>query len=283
VKRLLPAIISALALHAIILSSDFSWLMLSPKLAPASRSLSITLSSEPFQKHRGPATVSKKLPESRFQPDLRQKPAAAQLENSTQHQKQSGAQASQTPRQKKSLKALTRQIRPLKARETAREESSDKDTTALAVHAKAFRPLSPTHPAGHNQRAPKTALIKKTGRVAGESTAPTADPAALVSRQDDRGAPAAALTLAKPLYRQNPAPAYPQRARRMGYEGIVMLKVLVDENGRVDDLTVLESSGYPILDRTALASVRKWLFEPGTEGGNKKKMWVRVPVRFRLK
>jgi protein TonB len=46
---------------------------------------------------------------------------------------------------------------------------------------------------------------------------------------------------------------------------------------------VLESSGYPILDRTALASVRKWLFEPGTEGGIKKKMWVKVPIRFDLK
>jgi protein TonB len=69
----------------------------------------------------------------------------------------------------------------------------------------------------------------------------------------------------------------------MGYEGMVMLKVLVDENGQVDDLMVLESSGYPILDHTALTTVRKWLFEPGAEGGIKKKMWVRVPVRFQLK
>jgi protein TonB len=46
---------------------------------------------------------------------------------------------------------------------------------------------------------------------------------------------------------------------------------------------VLESSGYPILDHTALTTVRKWLFEPGAEGGIKKKMWVRVPVRFQLK
>jgi protein TonB len=59
--------------------------------------------------------------------------------------------------------------------------------------------------------------------------------------------------------------------------------VLVDENGRVDDLMVHESSGYPILDLTALASVRKWLFEPGSEGGVKKKMWVRVPIRFDLR
>ena len=68
----------------------------------------------------------------------------------------------------------------------------------------------------------------------------------------------------------------------MGYEGLVMLKVLVDENGRVDDLEVLQSSGYAILDKAALSSVRKWMFVPGTEGGKKKKMWVKIPIRFEL-
>lgn len=62
-----------------------------------------------------------------------------------------------------------------------------------------------------------------------------------------------------------------------------MLKVLIDENGRVDDLTVFKSSGHPVLDRAALSAVRKWLFAPGTEGGKKKKMWVKIPVRFDLK
>jgi protein TonB len=59
--------------------------------------------------------------------------------------------------------------------------------------------------------------------------------------------------------------------------------VLIDANGRVDDLTLLKSSGHSVLDRAALSAVRKWLFEPGTEGGIKKKMWVKIPVRFDLK
>jgi protein TonB len=92
-----------------------------------------------------------------------------------------------------------------------------------------------------------------------------------------------ALKLARPLYKQNTSPPYPRKARRLGYEGIVMLKVLIDENGRVDDLTVLQSSGHTILDRAASSAVKKWLFEPGTEGGIKKKMWVKIPVRFDLK
>ncbi len=289
-KRLLPAVICALALHAIILSSDFSWLKQAPGATPVSRSLSITLSANTFQKHKEAAAVEKKEPENRLQPDLQQKPkeeaagipAATRLENSAQIQKQLPARTLKKPRPKKNLKALTREFASVKARETARGESIDADVTSPAVHAKAFSPVSPTHPTGHDLLAPEMAFIKKTSRMAGEHSESTTYSAALASRQSDNGAPASAITLAKPLYRQNPAPAYPRKARRLGYEGMVMLKVLVDENGRVDDLTVLESSGHTILDQTALASVRKWLFEPGTEGGIRTKMWVRVPIRFDL-
>jgi protein TonB len=88
--------------------------------------------------------------------------------------------------------------------------------------------------------------------------------------------------MAKPLYRKNPTPNYPRRARRKGYQGNVILEVLVDEKGNVRDLKVFKSSGYESLDRSALTSVRKWLFEPGTRNGQTAKMWVRVPIRFQL-
>jgi protein TonB len=87
---------------------------------------------------------------------------------------------------------------------------------------------------------------------------------------------------AMPLYRINPAPKYPRIARRRGYQGTVVLEVLVDRNGRVGDLRVYTSSGYKILDRTALTSVKGWAFEPGMRGDQKVEMWVRVPVRFQL-
>lgn len=88
---------------------------------------------------------------------------------------------------------------------------------------------------------------------------------------------------AKPLYRINPPPKYPAAAIRRGYQGTVLLEVLVDKNGRVSDLRVFKSSGYPILDRIAATSVKEWLFEPGMRGGQKVKMWVRIPIRFQLK
>jgi periplasmic protein TonB len=90
------------------------------------------------------------------------------------------------------------------------------------------------------------------------------------------------LILARPLYRKNPPPKYPRRARRKGYEGHVILEVLVGKKGNVLELKVFKSSGYKILDKSAVSSVQKWLFEPGTRDGKATKMWVRVPVRFRL-
>jgi len=88
--------------------------------------------------------------------------------------------------------------------------------------------------------------------------------------------------LAKPLYRKNPPPNYPRQARRKRYEGVVILEVLVDDNGEVEDLKVFKSSGFKVLDKSARSAVRKWFFEPGTKNGKATAMWVKVPIRFRL-
>ena len=88
---------------------------------------------------------------------------------------------------------------------------------------------------------------------------------------------------AKPLYRSNPSPKYPGIARIRGYQGNVLLDVLVNKNGKVNDLKIYKSSGHPILDRAAVSSVKHWLFEPGMIGENKVNMWVRVPIRFELR
>lgn len=88
---------------------------------------------------------------------------------------------------------------------------------------------------------------------------------------------------AVPIYDKNPSPEYPLIARRRGFQGTVVLEVMVKPNGRVGELRVLKSSGYKVLDRTASASVRDWIFIPAIKGNEKIEMWVRVPVSFQLK
>jgi protein TonB len=72
-------------------------------------------------------------------------------------------------------------------------------------------------------------------------------------------------------------------ARRRGYEGIVVLEVLVNTEGKVADHRILQSCGHSVLDRAAMKSVSKWLFKPGMRGQEKVEMWVKVPIRFELK
>lgn len=90
------------------------------------------------------------------------------------------------------------------------------------------------------------------------------------------------LVEAVPLYRQNPPPLYPELARRRGYEGVVLLEVLVTEEGSVGELRVARSSGHTVLDRAAVQTVGEWRFVPGRRGDLPVAMRVRIPVRFRL-
>ena len=86
-----------------------------------------------------------------------------------------------------------------------------------------------------------------------------------------------------PIYDKNPSPEYPLIARRRGFQGTVVLEVLVNRNGRVADLRVFNSSGYKVLDRAAVESVGDWIFRPAIKGNENIEMWVRVPVCFQLK
>lgn len=92
----------------------------------------------------------------------------------------------------------------------------------------------------------------------------------------------AAVTASVPLYHLNPPPVYPAVARRRNYEGTVVIDVLVDRQGRAAQVKIAHSSGYEILDRSALNSVKQWRFEPGRRFGQPVEMWVQVPVRFAL-
>jgi protein TonB len=91
------------------------------------------------------------------------------------------------------------------------------------------------------------------------------------------------ITEAEPLYKMNPEPPYPKMARKRGYQGTVLLSVLVNIEGRVENLWVFESSGYNILDNAALEAVKKWIFEPGRQGDKPVDMWVEVPVKFEIR
>jgi len=91
------------------------------------------------------------------------------------------------------------------------------------------------------------------------------------------------VSLAIPRYRENTHPAYPLIARIRGHEGIVILSVEIFTDGSVGSLKIKKSSGYTVLDKSALKAVKTWKFEPGRKIGKPTIMWVDVPVKFVLK
>jgi protein TonB len=121
---------------------------------------------------------------------------------------------------------------------------------------------------------------------------PTAPPvAATAAQQTTRETGSSALTEAVPpttppafgaAYLNNPKPAYPPLARRLGEEGTVILRVKVTAQGQVESLHVQQSSGYEPLDAAALNAVRQWTFTPAQLAGKPQAGWVLVPIQFSL-
>jgi len=87
---------------------------------------------------------------------------------------------------------------------------------------------------------------------------------------------------AVPLYKENPTPVYPFQAKKRGYEGTVILEVLVTKEGKAGKVNVFQSSRYSLLDEAAVSSVKKWRFEPGKRGDEKVDMPVKIPIRFKF-
>jgi TonB family protein len=79
-----------------------------------------------------------------------------------------------------------------------------------------------------------------------------------------------------------PKPKYPDTARRDGKEGRVLLRVLVNEEGRTASVQVNRSSGVESLDQAALEAIKRWRFSPARLGDRPVESWVRIPIDFRL-
>jgi protein TonB len=80
-----------------------------------------------------------------------------------------------------------------------------------------------------------------------------------------------------------PKAQYPPMARTLKVEGVVVVSVLVDENGRVADARVAESSRQKAgLDEAAVEAAKRAQYRPATKDGVRVKMWTRLRIPFKL-
>jgi protein TonB len=153
--------------------------------------------------------------------------------------------------------------------------------------------------------APPVRLEEKTPVVPEktwvEPAVPTNNPAAAVAAAEPAGRPAGEAKSGNPgggsrggipggsagadnyphfLHRE--MPVYPAAARRMGREGKVVLRLFIDEAGKLQYVEVVESSGFEFT-RSAVEAVKKSTYQPALEKGRPVPSRALLPVLFVLK
>jgi protein TonB len=80
-------------------------------------------------------------------------------------------------------------------------------------------------------------------------------------------------------------PPYPAQAIRLDQQGVVRIAACVRPDGRLTEVAVATSSGYPLLDEAALKHLRKpgIRLRPGTRGGEPVMLCTAIPVRFDIR
>lgn len=132
------------------------------------------------------------------------------------------------------------------------------------------------------EQRPDPRSAGEEGSDGGSDGAATADMVAHAGGEGDGSAGA----VSGPRFRAgtpgNPLPAYPEAARRWGYEGRVVVAVRVSAAGEPLAVDVRESSGHGVLDQAAVHAIRRWRFRPAPVAAGGGVAVVMVPVSFRL-
>lgn len=85
------------------------------------------------------------------------------------------------------------------------------------------------------------------------------------------------LTPPRPIHTPEPRSSISRSIGDM--RGIVVLEVLIDENGKVQQPKIIRPIGYG-LDEEAVATVRTWSFKPATRDGKAVPMQMAIEVAF---
>ncbi len=83
--------------------------------------------------------------------------------------------------------------------------------------------------------------------------------------------------------RRTAEPIYPRSAQRDGIEGYVILRLKIDENGRVKNVLVVDSEPIGVFERSARDAARRFEFVPARIGGKAAATTIEKKIVFKLK
>jgi protein TonB len=79
------------------------------------------------------------------------------------------------------------------------------------------------------------------------------------------------------LYQPDADAYYPSFSKRSGEQGTVIVRLIIDQTGSVEDVALLQSSSFPRLDRAASEIGRRYRFKPYLVNGSP------LLIKFNLK
>lgn len=127
---------------------------------------------------------------------------------------------------------------------------------------------------------PAPAIAHSKAASAGSAPPATGDAGPPVAQRADAATEPAYVQHVE--YAQFEPPVYPPLSRRLGEQGLVVVRVHIDETGRPVEVAVSISSGFPRLDEAAVRAVRAARFRPRVDGNRARPAYALVPIRFDL-
>jgi protein TonB len=85
-----------------------------------------------------------------------------------------------------------------------------------------------------------------------------------------------------PVLLRSQNPVYPELARQAGIEGTVLLNVLVTEDGKVADVSVMQSDVTSAMEKAAEDAVMHFIFKPAKQRTVPVAAHIAVPIRFKI-
>ncbi len=135
------------------------------------------------------------------------------------------------------------------------------------------RPLQPN---SNSVRVDMQSETAEPQAANGDSSVPVTQQGAVVQASNTMHISAnAAQIVSRPV-----EPDYPMLAKQMKVQGSVVLQVLIDRGGNIEDLHVL--SGPAILSSAAMQAVKQWRFRPYYLSGEPVETQARITVNFTI-
>lgn len=78
-------------------------------------------------------------------------------------------------------------------------------------------------------------------------------------------------------------PMYPYRAKRLGIEGMVRIRFLVNRAGSTDLFKILQSEPAGEFDKVVEKTIKRWKFKPAKREGQVVETWMETTIEFKLR